>query len=89
MKKIFRIAAAIIVLALALYLMVTLFFVFLLLAGIGLVYLLVLRFFGKSPMSPMRPARPASKESQDGVIIEHESVTVDVDSVATNEKKGP
>ena len=47
MKKVFRIAAAIIVLALALYLMVTLFFVFIVLAGIGLVYLLFMRFLVK------------------------------------------
>lgn len=70
MNKVFRIAAAILVLALAIYLMVTLFFVFLVLAGIGLLYVLFMRFFGKS-------RQPNTNEPSDGIVIEHEPLERD------------
>ena len=65
MNKVFRIAAALLILALAVYLMVTLFFVFLVLAGIGVLYVLFMRFFGKSPQA-------RTHEPSDGIVIEHE-----------------
>ncbi|MDT0581028.1 MULTISPECIES: hypothetical protein [Alteromonadaceae] len=70
MNKVFRFAAAIVVLALAVYLMVTLFFVFLVLAGIGLLYVLFMRFFGKSPKANMH-------EPSDGIVIEHDPLDSD------------
>ena len=76
MNKVFRIAAAILILALAVYLMVTLFFVFLVLAGIGLVYILFMRFFGKSP-------KTSAHEPSDGIVIEHEPLDTD-----KNDRKG-
>jgi fatty acid desaturase len=76
MKKVFRIAAAIIVLALALYLMVTLFFVFIVLAGIGLVYLLFMRFFGKTA---------SNSQNTSGVIIEHEPLAQKDDAEHKNQ----
>ena len=69
MNKAFRIIGTILAIALSLYLMVTLFVVFLVLLGIGLLYILFIRFFGKA----VRP-KENLKENDEGIIIEHEPI---------------
>lgn len=70
MNKVLRFALVLVVITIAIYLMLTLLTVFLILAGIGVVYLLFIRIFKKPRVA---------KESAQGVTIELEAVVQDDD----------
>ena len=84
MANILRIALMLLVVGLAIYLAITLFFIFLIVLAIGIAYVVVMRLFGKSHFfsrfqkanSPFAQHQEQSREDNDreGIIIEHEQV---------------